>query len=120
MFADPQSITINAVAQSLPAISRGENDSKYLKSDGSVKLTIGHQFRAERNRFTVRVDQTKISADPLVTANNKVYSQSVYIVVDKPTVGFTDTEAAYLVAALAGWLTASSGANVAKVLGGET
>ncbi|DAD52304.1 coat protein [ssRNA phage SRR6960799_34] len=120
MLADPQSITVNAVAQPLPATSRGVDVSTYMKDDGSYKLTIGHQYRAERNRFTVRIDAVKTAADPLASANNKIYSHSVYLVMDKPVVGYTNTEVAQVVAALAAWLTASSGANVTKVLGGET
>jgi hypothetical protein len=117
MFADPQSITVNAVAQSMPAISRGTDTSLYMKDDGSFKLTVAHQYKAERSRYTVRVDATKISADPLTTANNRVYSQSVYLVIDKPVVGYSNAEAQQLASALTLWLTS---ANILKVLGGET
>jgi hypothetical protein len=44
---------------------------------------------------------------------------SVYLVIDIPTVGYTNAEQKYQVDALTAWLTASSGANVTKVLGGE-
>lgn len=117
MFSDPQSVTINAVANSLPATSRNADSSVYTKDDGSVKMTIGHRYLAERNRFTVRLDQSKIAADPLTSSNNKVYGQSVYIVIDKPTVGYSNAEARDLALALTGFLT---GANILKVLGGET
>jgi len=117
MFADPQSITVNAVAQSLPAVSRNTNDSVYQKDDASYKLTIAHQYKAERNRFTVRIDANKIAADPLSSANNRVYSASAYIVMDKPTVGYSNTEIQQLSSALTAWCTS---ANLLKVLGGET
>lgn len=117
MFADPQSVTINSVAVSLPAVSRNSNDSQYQTADGSTKLTVSHQYKPERNRYTVRLDASKIAADPLSSANNRVYSQSVYIVMDKPVVGFTNAEVQQLVTALTGFLTS---ANTLKVLGGET
>jgi hypothetical protein len=117
MFADPQSITVSAVAKSLPCIARNETTSQYWEAVGQYKLTIGHQFRAERSRFTVRVDDTKTAADPLASANNRIYSQSAYIVIDKPNVGYTAAEAQALATALAAWATP---ANLLKVLGGET
>jgi len=42
MFADPQSVTVNSVAQSLPAIAREANASVYQKDDATYKLTISH------------------------------------------------------------------------------
>lgn len=117
MFADPQSITVNSVAQSLPATSRGNDASVYTKDDATYKLTIGHAYKAERNRFTIRIDANKVAADPLTSANNKVYGMSTYIVIDKPVVGYSNTEAKDIALALAAWATS---ANLLKVLGGET
>lgn len=119
MLADPQSLTINAVANSLPAISRGVNQSSYQKDDANVKLDISHTY-AKRIRRQVKASLSKIAADPLVSAQSIKYSMSAYLVVDVPVTGFTVTEAKYLVDALTAWLTASSGANTTKVLGGES
>jgi hypothetical protein len=117
MFSDPQSVTVNSVAQSLPAVARGTDSSVYKKDDGSYKLTIGHQYKAERNRFTVRLDATKTAADPLVSANNRIYSASAYVVIDGPTVGYSNAELRDLALALAAYCTS---ANLLKVIGGET
>lgn len=118
-FSDPQSVTINAVANTLPRTSSGENSGSFTKDDGNVKLTISHAY-GKRNRRTVRLDHRKIAADPLVAAQNLQYSMSCYIVVDVPVVGYTVAEAKQIVDALTAYLTASSGANVTKVLGGES
>jgi hypothetical protein len=117
MFADPQSVTIATIATSLPAVSRNGDSSVYQKADGSVKLSIAHQYKAERSRFTVRLDFSKIAADPLTSANNRVYSGSVYLVADKPNVGYSNSEITDMAAALSAWCTT---ANLTKVLGGET
>lgn len=117
MFTDPQSITVNSVAQSLPAIARNSENSIYQKDDGLFKMTIARQYRTERARFTVRIDANKTAADPLVASNNRIYSQSVYVVFDKPLVGYTNAEAQQLGLALTAWLSAG---NMLKVLGGET
>lgn len=116
MFADPQSITVNAVAQSLPAIERNGGSSVYKKDDDSYKLTISHQT-GNRKRFNVRIDSGKIAPDPLSAANNQRYSASAYLVIDAPNVGYSNAELQQIATALTGWATS---ANLLKVLGGET
>lgn len=115
MFTDPQSITVNAVAKSMPRVSTGPNSSKYSTADEAFSMVISHT-KGKRNRHLVRVNQRAIAADPL-TAENSYQELSAYVVIDEPIVGFSDTDIGYLVAALAAWLTAG---NVAKVLGSET
>jgi len=119
MLTDPQSITINAVANSLPAVSRGDNQSAYLKDDGNVKLVVSHQY-GKRTRRTARIDFSKIAADPLISAQSIKYSMSAYLVVDLPATGFTVAEAKYIVDGLTKWLTDSTGANTTKILAGES
>lgn len=118
MFSDPQTLTINAVANPLPRISSGVNSGIFSKDDGNVKLSFSHQY-GKRNRRQIRVDFRKVAADPLATGYNKEYSMSTYLVVDHPPVGFSITEQKQIVDALTAYLTASSGANVTKLLGGE-
>lgn len=119
MLADPQSVTINAVAQSLPAVSRALNASTYRKDDGNVTLSISNSY-GKRTRRSVRLDFRKIAADPLVSAQNIVYTMAAYLVIDTPITGFTVAEAKQIVDALTAYLTASSGAKVTSVLGGES
>lgn len=116
MFVDPQSVTVNAVAKTLPAISRGDGTSTYSLDDGAIKLTISHNY-AKRKRFTVRIDTNKVAADPLASANNMLYSASVYLVMDAPNVGYSNAEVRDYAIALTGFLTS---ANILKVLGGES
>jgi len=67
----------------------------------------------------IRVDFAKIAADPFQTDVNQKYSMSAYLVTDTPLVGFTLTEAKYVVDALVAYLAASSGAKITQLLGGE-
>ena len=117
MFADPQSITVNAVAQSLPAVSRGTDSSVYKKDDGNYSLTISKARTGSRKRFAVRIDARKIAPDPLVASNNVEYTSTVILSMNMPFVGYTNTEIKDVVLALAAWATS---ANVLKVLGEET
>lgn len=117
-YTDPQTLTINAIANTLPRVSSGINTGSFSKDDGNVKLTVSHQY-GKRNRRQIRVDFRKVAADPLATGYNKEYSMSTYLVVDHPPVGFSITEQKQIVDALTAYLTASTGANVTKLLGGE-
>jgi len=119
MLADPQSVTINSVANTLPAISRSNNASVYRKDDATVAMSISHQY-GKRTRRTARLDFSKIVADPLVPAQNQKVSMSAYLVVDHPITGLTVTEQKQIVDALVAYLAATSGAVVTKILGGES
>jgi len=116
-FADPQTVTINAVAKTLPRISY--SPSVYSQDDGNIKVTVQHAAGKARTRRTVRLDFAKVAADPLIAAQNIRFSMSAYLVVDQPITGFTVAELKQVVDGLTLWLTASSGANTTKFLGGE-
>lgn len=116
-FSDPQSVTISGSTISLPRTSSGTNSGAFTSADTTVRLLVSHTY-GKRFRRTVRLEHAKIAPDPL-TANNVRYSMTAYIVFDVPTVGYTVAEAQAVIAGLTAWLTASSGANTAKVLGGE-
>lgn len=115
MFTDPQSVTINGVGTTMPRIKLGSSDSTFRTADETVQFRISHQQSKSRMRRMVRLDQTVIAADPL-TAQNTSQTAGVYLVIDEPKFGFTDTQLDYLVDALIAWL---SSANIAKVLGSE-
>lgn len=118
-FADPQSVTINAVANSLPRTSSGVNTGEFRKDDGLVKLSVQHSY-GKRTRRVIRLDHAKIAADPLMASVNVRLNMSAYLVVDVPETGYTVAEAKQIVDALTGYLTATSGARTTQLLGGES
>lgn len=115
MLTDPQSVTINAVATSLPRTSQGATQNVYTSADGNTSMTTKQNITSARFRREVRLSQKKIAADP-ISALNVEKGVSVYLVVDEPRAGFSDIEIGYLVDALKAWLTSP---NYNKVLGGE-
>jgi hypothetical protein len=115
MLADPQSVTINAVAVSLPKVQAGPTSDTFASADGITSMVTKQNVTATRFRREVRLSQKKIAADP-ISAVNKEIGVSVYLVVDEPRAGYTDTEIKYLIEALKAWLTAG---NQDKILGGE-
>lgn len=119
-LADPQSITIGTTpgAVSLPRTSTGVNSSVYTSADSTTKESISHQY-GKRNRHLVRVDFSKVAPDPFQTDVNQRFSMSAYVVIDAPADGFSVAEQKDVVTGLLSQLTASSGALITKVIGGE-
>lgn len=118
-FADPLSITVDGVTSSLPRVAVGDNKSSYQSSDGNVKLLASHAY-GRRTRRTLRVDHSKISADPFRPDQNVRQSMSFYIVFDTPVAGYTNAEALAVYTGFKTAMTASSDALIAKLLGGES
>lgn len=116
-LADPQSVTINAVATSLPRIGSTLNSSGYSSSDGAVKLSVAHAVGKTRTRSTVRIDFTKTVPNPLVPSTNIVQGASAYTVIDRPNGGLTAAEVKDIVLGLTGFLTS---ATTLRVIGGES
>jgi hypothetical protein len=118
MYSDPQSVTINAVAHSLARVGASSNGGIFRKDDGTVKLSVSHT-QNKRARRMIRLDHNKLASDPYVTGDNFPVSMGTYLVVDVPLLGYTITEQKQVTDGFAAFLTASSGAAVLKLLGGE-
>lgn len=115
---DPQSVTVGGVTTSLPRVSSGENSGSFQSNDGTIRMSVSHSY-GKRTRRTIRLEHSKIAADPLISSTNIRHSMTSYIVVDVPVTGYTVAEAKAVVDGLIGVLTASSGAATTKLLGGE-
>lgn len=116
MFTDPQVVTVNSVAQSMPRVQSSGTSAVYKKADETFKLSISHQTSAQRIRSMARIDQRAIVADPL-SAENDYQTLSFYFVIDRPNYGFTQTQVDQLIAGLKTWLdTTASG----KLFGQES
>jgi len=118
-FADPQSVTVSGTPISLPRTGSGESSGTFTSADGLYQMTVSHSY-GRRNRRSIRLTGSKISADPLVPSQNTRSSMSVTLVADVPVNGYTVTEEKGIVDALVAYLTASTGARVTQLLGGES
>jgi hypothetical protein len=118
-LADPQSITIDGVTTSLPRVNVGNNGATYQSSDGLIKLSASSQY-AKRIRRVLRVDHSKVTPDVFVPDTSGVRSMSCYIVFDVPTFGYDNTEVKEVYDGFKTLITASSDANITKLLGGES
>lgn len=117
MLPDPQVITVNAVAKSMPRITIGDRQATYVNSDETFSLKISHlKSGANRIRSMVRVDQQAVVADPLTSVND-TETLSFYFVLDRPAFGFSATQCDQLIAGLKTWLDTSM---VTKLYGQES
>lgn len=117
-FADPQSVN-DGSAHSLARTGQGLDTGAFRNTTDGFEMKISHSYGG-RVRREVRLDQSKIVSDPLFAANNVPVGASVYLVINHPTSGFTPTQLISLTTALLGNLTASSNANLVKLVGGES
>jgi hypothetical protein len=121
MLADPQSLTINGSAISLPKIDDRPETNVYADLAGGTTLYTTQRVTTDksgpRRRASASVTREKIAADVLTAVNSRV-SSSVTISFAFPT-GFTSTEMEQTAAGLIAWLTASTNANLKKILAGE-
>lgn len=105
MLTDPQTITVNSVAQSLPRTLLEGSRATYQSADGLFTMVVSHiNAGRDRIRTMVRIDQKAIVPDPLTSVND-YETLGVYLVIDRPQVGFTATQVDYLVQALKAWFT---------------
>lgn len=102
MFSDPQVLTVNSVAKSMPRIESNGLKALYSLADGTFKLTVSHQVSKGRVRSMVRADQRAIVADPLTSVND-YETLGIYLVIDRPEVGFSTAQIDQLRAALSAW-----------------
>jgi hypothetical protein len=117
MFSEPQSVTVNAVAKSLPRVSFGDAVGTFENVTTGHRLRISHSV-GKRNRRTVRLDVTKTTEDPLLDGVSREYSESIYLVIDHPKGGFTALETEQNAQGLVDWLDVVG--NLTKVINGES
>jgi hypothetical protein len=113
-----QTVTINSVAVALPRTGSSMNSGKFTSADGLVSEEVSHQV-GSRTRHMIRINHSKIAADPFQSSINAKYSMSAYVVVDVPAVGYTVAEQKQVIDGFIAQLNASSGALITKVLGNE-
>jgi len=119
MLTEPQSVTTDA-AHSLPRTGMGSTSGAFENFTDGYELSIVHDYSASRQRHVVWLEQTKIVTDPLFSTQNKQVIARATLTVSAPPSGFTPTQLKELAKGLMTNLTASTDANLIKVIGGES
>lgn len=118
-FTDPQSVTVSGTAVPLPRTSSGANTSAYTSADGAYTMTVNHAYGKRQRRF-IRLAHNKLSADPLVPTQNTRSSMTVSVIFDVPALGYTVAEEKAIIDGFFAYLSATTGAQITKLLGGES
>lgn len=118
-FSDPLSVTISGTTTPLPRVSVGDDKSEYQSGDGLILLSASHDY-GKRTRRVLRIDTSKLTADPFKPAENVKVSMSNYMVFDIPPAGYTPAEALAVYQGFKTLFTATSDAMIIKLLGGES
>lgn len=116
MFTDPQTVTINAIAISLPRISQDGTSATYRSADENTTLKVSHQRSNKKVRSVARIDVRAVVADPL-TSENDYETDTIYIVFERPEVGFSAAAVNLHAAGFLTWLTPTI---ITKMMGGES
>lgn len=117
-FTDPQSITVNAVATSLPRVLTGTTVGQFVSGDALVELTIDPRGTAKRRRNVARLYVKKSVTDPL-TGLASIQGFMVSFTIDRPNGSITDSDIVDAASGLITWLTASTNAKLKQLAAGE-
>jgi len=121
MFTDPIVTNISFLSRTCPRISIQGQCAEYKSADGVGVIKISHQNAKNRTRRLVRFEGLIAGTDP-VTTGASTARVNCYLVIDQPSQAvFTDSSSGVKEVAtnLMSWLTASTNANLIKVIGSE-
>lgn len=120
MLTDPQTITVNAVAKTMPRTLQQGTSSTYELADRTFALSIKHnsykQDKKSRVKSLVVFSQRAVVPDPL-TAVNDYETVNVSFQIDRPDAGFTSVQIQQMVTGFESWLNSTM---VDKLYGRES
>lgn len=118
MLSDPISVKVGGVATNFPRTSVGAESNLYTTPDGVNQVRVGGSTTSKRKRFYTSKAATKIAADP-ISAVQSSQTATITTSINVPNWGFSNVELKQMVLDHIEFLSASSGANIDKILGGE-
>jgi len=123
MFADPQTLTVNAVAKALKKINQDGYSSEYLlrTSTEEFRLNLRNTTYMDKKR-QVLIDRHNIefvhTVFPVAPSTTS-FVRKTYTVIENQQ-GDTLTDPTFVASALYSWLIASSNANITALMNFES
>jgi len=100
-LADPQVITVNSVAKSMPRVETSGRKSLYATDDGLFSMTVSHQTTAQdRIRSLAGFEQRAVVTNPLDSTDQDYDSLRINVTFDRPSYGFSLAQVQQLTAAI--------------------
>jgi hypothetical protein len=120
-FNDPLSIDIGAGATALARIesSTAKSPSVYMSADGTIKVSAQSTY-ARRTRQVLRLDTNKVTPDPFIPSNSVKVAQSIYIVFDRPAVGYDNVQELAVFNGFRNMMGIAGDSLIKKLLAGES
>lgn len=119
-FADPQTVTIDGTGNTLNRVMSGTQAGTFVSAD--TTLTMEVLPRVSNRGRTIRqasMKNVKITSDPLVSTTNVRVNDTIRLVIDRPSDGYSDDDVVKQVTGFIAWLTAGTNANLKKLVAGE-
>jgi hypothetical protein len=123
MFADPSTVTINAVAKNLVRINQDQYSSEYLlrSATDEIRLRIRNTSYLDKKR-NVMIDRHNVELTqtvfPVAPATLDIVRKGYFVLENQR--GDTLTDPVNVIAGLMGWATASTNANLNKLVNFES
>lgn len=117
MLAETQSITTSGGAKTANRYLTGTDLGRFASSDGTAVIEV-QSSRGARVRTVARLIENKVAADPLTAVNQRV-GQTIALTINHPVDGFSEADILASVKGFIGWLSATSDANLKKIIAGE-
>jgi len=118
-YTDPQTITVDAVPYTLPRVITGTTVGRFVSADAVREITVDPRGTAKRRRNVGRFFTKRNVVDPLIAGVSTQVQSMVSVTIDRPLTGVTDADVEKDFTGYIAWLTASSNANLKKLIAGE-
>lgn len=102
---DPQALTPQGgTAISLPRVLTGTEAGKFVSADGFTTIIVEPTRNGKSRRVSARLDQSKVTTDPLVSTTNVLRGINISIAVRRDNDGYSDADAKKLLIGYLTWL----------------
>ncbi|DAD50227.1 coat protein [ssRNA phage Gerhypos.2_4] len=121
-FADPAVVTIDSVANNLVRINQDNGGSNYrlLGSDNDLVMLVRNSSRLDKKTGqTIERHSVDLSKTIFATADEPAIRRHAYVVIENQ-LGDTPADVVKFATGLLAYLSASSGANITKMLNSES
>lgn len=116
MLADPQTVTVNAIAKVMARIlTDSKGKTTYATPDGLFTLQISHAISGGKVRTLARLDQKLVVTNPLDSTNDYEFL-TTYYVTERPEIGVTGAQVEQQWVGFKTWLDATM---IGKLFGRE-
>lgn len=113
-FTDPQYITYDSEAVRLDRVLTGTATGKFVSTDSKFVMEFSTSDTKNRLHNVVRLQNTKITSDPLMETVNVRVGDTISLAVNRPRDGYSNQEVIDQILTLIAWLSANDNANLIK------